>query len=207
MKVITPAMDEAMREAGFTRRRTRWRRETPDLPVVVYQERPDTGGPHYGFTILYGYPYRDPEEWGCFQLSQREVCRGSDHYYDVTRPGELDQLERDFLDFTVAVAARYSTGLELARALQHGEIPSSQPERKGVGLVRDLLDIAQAHGLDGVRQEVFAMARQLDSSRRVMTTSASWPSSGPSWRACWVPRMSGCGGVAVDGGPAREVAG
>jgi hypothetical protein len=134
-------------------------------PVVVYQERPDTGGPHYGFTILYGYPYRDPEEWGCFQLSQREVCRGSDHYYDVTRPGELDQLERDFLDFTVAVAARYSTGLELARALQHGEIPSSQPERKGVGLVRDLLDIAQAHGLDGVRQEVFAMARQLDSSR------------------------------------------
>ena len=43
MKVITPAMDEAMREAGFTRRRTRWRRETPDLPVVVYQERPDTG--------------------------------------------------------------------------------------------------------------------------------------------------------------------
>ena len=83
----------------------------------------------------------------------------------MTRPGELDQLERDFLDFTVAVAARYSTGLELVRALQHGEIPSSQPERKGVGLVRDLLDIAQAHGLDGVRQEVFAMARRLDSSR------------------------------------------
>jgi hypothetical protein len=164
MNPITPKMDEVMRQRGFVRKKARWRSGNTELPVVVYLEKPTTGGPRYGLTVLYGFPDRDPEEWGCFQVSQGEACGRKDgHYYDLSRPNAAEELESDFLRFTAPTAGRYANGRQLAEALEREEIPSSQPGRGRVGLVRDLLDVADAHDLSDVKTRALGLARELDS--------------------------------------------
>jgi hypothetical protein len=165
MLVISDDMDAAMASHGFSRKKARWRRDSPDLPVVVYQEQPKTGGPRYGFTILYGFPHRDPEEWGCFQISQGEACGRHGHYYDVSAPRGREQIEQDFLAFTAPVAGQFHTGHDLAAALIQGQIPSSAPGRGATGLVKDVLDIADAHGLVDARDYALTVARSLDAAQ------------------------------------------
>jgi hypothetical protein len=165
MFVITDRMVVAMADLGFARNKARWRRHGPELPVVVYQEQATTGGPLYGFTVLFGFPQRNPDEWGCFQLSQGLACGRRDHYYDVTASGGREQIEHDFLTFTASVAGRFHTGQELATALIQGEIPTSFPGRGKTGLVKDVLDIAEAHGLAEARAYALDLAKTLDGSR------------------------------------------
>lgn len=164
MIVISRRMDEAMREVGFSRKRSRWRRKSDLLPVVVYQEQAKTGGPRYGFSLLFGWPRRNPEEWTCFQLSQGEACGRGSHYYDASSEQSRRALETDFLQFTVPVASRFQSGQELADALADAELPPSQLGRGEVGRVKDLLDIAEAHGLPAVKSRALELAKQLDSS-------------------------------------------
>jgi hypothetical protein len=164
MLVITNEMDAAMAGQGFIRKKARWRRDSPDLPIVVYQEQPKTGGLRYGFTILYGFPHRDPEEWGCFQISQGEACGRGAHYYEAATPQSRQQIEQDFLAFTAPVAGQFHTAEDLAAALIQGQIPTSAPGRGATGLAKDVLDIADAHGLDDAREYALNLARSLDFS-------------------------------------------
>lgn len=164
MLLIADRMDAAMTSQGFIRKKARWRRESSLLPIVVSQEQAKTGGPRYGFTVLYGYPHRDPDEWGCFSISQGKACHLGGHYYDVSTASGREWIEEDFLAFTAPVAGRFEAADDLAGALIRGEIPSSQPGRGPTGLVRDLLDIAGAHGLDHIREHALELGRTLDSS-------------------------------------------
>lgn len=164
MIVISRRMDEAMREAGFSRKGSRWRRESDPLPIVVYQEQAKTGGPRYGFSILFGWPHRNPAEWACFQLSQGEACGRGSHYYDMSSEQSRRVVEMDFLQFTVPAASRFHTGQELADALADAELPPSQSGRGEVGRVKDLIDVAEAHGLPDVKGRALKLAKRLDSS-------------------------------------------
>lgn len=165
MLVITDRMDAAMADVGFIRTKARWRRPSPELPIVVYQEQAKTGGPQYGFTVLFGFPNKNPEEWGCFQLSQGVASGRRDHYYDVSASRGREQIEQDFLTFTAPVAGRFHTGQELASALIQGELPASTPGRGQAGLVKDVLDIAEAHGVAEARAYALDLARTLNGSR------------------------------------------
>jgi hypothetical protein len=167
MLMITDRMDAAMIDGGFVRKKARWRRHTPELPIVVFQEQAGTGGPLYGFTILFGYPHRNPDEWGCFQISQGEACRRRrGHYYDVSTASEREQIEQDFLQFTAPMAARFHSGRELAAALIAGDVPLSWPTRGQTGLVKDVYDVADAHDVAEARMYALTLARTLYSSRR-----------------------------------------
>lgn len=200
MLVITDRMDAAMVDLGFIRKKARWRRHSPELPIVVYQEQAKTGGPWYGFTVLFGFPHRDPEEWGCFQISQGLGCGRRDHYYDVAAAGGREQIEQDFLTFTASVAGRFHTGQELAAALIEGEIPTSFPGRGQTGLVKDVLDIAEAHGVAEARAYALDLARTLDASRNTraqirelagfrpeVAEALDWASAAPPRRRWWRP--------------------
>lgn len=200
MLVITDRMDAAMADLGFTRKKARWRRHSPELPIVVYQEQVGTGGPRYGFTVLFGFPHRDPEEWGCFQISQGLACGRRDHYYNVAASGGREQIEQDFLAFTASVAGSFQTGQELAAALIQGEIPTSSPGRGQTGLVKDVLDIAEAHGVAEARAYALDLARTLDASRNTraqirelagfrpqVAEALDWASVLPPRRRWWRP--------------------
>jgi hypothetical protein len=200
MLVITDRMDAAMADVGFIRKKARWRRHSPELPIVVYQEQAQTGGPQYGFTVLFGFPHRDPEEWGCFQLSQGLARGRRDHYYDVAASGGREQIEQDFLTFTAPLAGRFHTGQELAAALIQGEIPPSSRSRGQTGVVKDVLDIAEAHGLPEARAYALDLARTLDASpntraqirelagfRPQVAEALDWTSVLPPRRRWWRP--------------------
>lgn len=162
--VITDRMDAAMADQGFIRKKTRWLRSSSELPVVVRQVQDKIGGPWYGFTVLFGFPHRNPEEWGCFQISQGQACGRRDHYYDVAKTRGRESIELDFLSFTAPVAGQFRTGEELAAALIRREIPTSSPGRGPTGLVKDLLDIADAHEVADARAYALDLARTLDDS-------------------------------------------
>jgi len=163
--MITEAMDDVMADHGFTRKKASWVRDSFDLPVVVYHERPKTGGQYCGFGIEFGSPGQRPGESACFQISQGSAC-GRGHYYDVSSNAGRDLIERDFLAFTAPVAGRFRTGQELASALARSEVPLSAPDRGQVGLVKDLLNIATAHKLIDVEQQAFDLARTLEANSR-----------------------------------------
>lgn len=162
--VATERMDAAMRSIGFSRKKTRWLGGSSDLPVLVREELAKVNGNAVGVSVLFGGPGMDPEESVCLQLSQRMSCGFRDHYYDVSKARETSELERHFMEFTVPLLERYRTARDLAAGLIAGDVPPSFPGRGRVGLVKDLIDIANAHHLEDVKQRALTIARALDAS-------------------------------------------
>jgi hypothetical protein len=165
MRIVDTEMDQAMVALGYLRSGSRWRRpRDSDFPVVVYTEAPKTGGPRCGVAILVGFPDRDPETWGCYQVSQRRALGEFDHYYPVSGDAGIARLKFDFLRFTVPFVGRVRTARDLAEGLLDRTIPSSAPERGDVGLVKDLIDVANAYGLSAAKDQALDLAIQLDAS-------------------------------------------
>lgn len=165
MRIIDADMDQGMLAAGFRRRGSRWRRPADsDFPVLVYTETPKTGGDRCGVTVLVGFPGRDPGAWGCYQISQRRALGEFDHYYSVGEGSGAEKLRSDFHQFTLPFVTQVRSASILAEGLLARRIPSSAPERGDVGLVKDVIDIANAYNLDSVKAEALNLAIQLDLS-------------------------------------------